>query len=170
MNLEQLERESIKRGIPIIGSEKAKVLEFFVELLRPKKILEIGTANGYSGIILGRKGAKLTTLELNPLIAKEAKKNFKKFKIKAKVILGDALETIKKVNDEFDLIFLDFYKKGYIKILPDLLKRLKHKGLLIADNITFKECQNYKEKILNHPRITTIIIKVKDGLSISVKN
>ncbi|PIN80107.1 hypothetical protein COV11_04685 [Candidatus Woesearchaeota archaeon CG10_big_fil_rev_8_21_14_0_10_30_7] len=169
MNLEKLEQESISRGIPIIGSEKGKVLELFVNLLKPKKILEIGTANGYSGIILGIQGAKLITLELDSKIAKEAERNFQKFNINAKIIIGDALETIKKINEQFDLIFLDFYKKGYNKILPTLLKLLKTKSVLIADNITFEGCQDFKKTILNNPQLTTIIIPIKDGLAISVK-
>lgn len=169
MNLEQLEKESIKRGIPIIGSEKGKILEFFVELLKPKNILEIGTANGYSGIILGGRGGKLTTLELDEKIAKEAGKNFKDFKIDAEIIIGDALETIKKVNDVFDLIFLDFAKKKYVKILPELLKRLKKGGIIIADNITFEGCQDYKKEVMNNSELTTLIIPIKDGLSVSIK-
>ncbi|MBI5065700.1 O-methyltransferase [Candidatus Woesearchaeota archaeon] len=169
MNLEQLEKESVNQGIPIVGSEKGKVLEFFIEFLKPKKVLEIGTANGYSGIILGSKGAKLTTLELDDKIAKEAEQNFKNFKIDAKIIIGDALKTIKSVDVLFDLIFLDFAKKSYIKILPELLKRLKKGGIIIADNITFEGCQDYKKEVMNNLELITLIIQIKDGLSVCIK-
>lgn len=169
MNLEQLEKESVNQGIPIVGSEKGKVLEFFIEFLKPKKVLEIGTANGYSGIILGSKGAKLTTLELDDKIAKEAEQNFKNFKIDAKIITGNALKTIKNVHGSFDLIFLDFAKKSYIKILPELLKRLKKGGIIIADNITFEGCQDYKKEVMNNLELITLIIQIKDGLSVCIK-
>ncbi len=169
MNLEQLEKESVGRGIPIIGSEKGKVLEFFVKLLKPRKILEIGTANGYSGIILGSEGAKLTTLELDENIAKEAEKNFEDFNIEAKIMVGDALKTIKKINNTFDFIFLDFAKKKYLKIFPELLKRLNKRGIIIADNVTFEGCQDYRREVVNNSELTTLIIPIKDGLSVSIK-
>ena len=77
-DFEKLELKSIEKGIPIIGREKGNWLYNTVLNLKPKKVLEFGTANGYSGIILGSNGARLTTIEIDPKIAKEAKKNFKK--------------------------------------------------------------------------------------------
>jgi predicted O-methyltransferase YrrM len=165
--LKELEKESISRNIPIIGSEKGTWLYNKILELKPKKILELGTANGYSGIILGSEGAKLTTIELNSKIIAEAKSNFKKFNINAKIINGDGVKEIKKLNEKYDLIFIDFIKKEYITILEDCIRLGKY---IIADNINFKRCKNFKEKILNHPKLKTEIINIKDGLSFSKKN
>ena len=114
-DLKKLEIESLKRGIPIIGSVKGKWLLEKIKELKPKRILELGTANGYSGIILGSENGELITMEINPEITKEAEKNFKEFKIKAKIIIKDANEEIKNIKDKFNLIYIDHNKKGYIK-------------------------------------------------------
>ncbi len=154
--LKKLERESIKRGIPIIGSEKGKWLLKIIKEEKPKEILELGTANGYSGIILGSEGAELLTVELAEKSAEEAKENFEKFKINAKIILGDAVEVVKKLNKKFDLIFIDFAKKDYIDVLEDCI-RLTNKTI-IADNVNVEDCKDFKKAILNHDKLKTEII------------
>ncbi|MDP4012802.1 MAG: O-methyltransferase [Candidatus Nanoarchaeia archaeon] len=165
--LYKLEQESISRGIPILGSVKGTWLYHLVKELKPQKILELGTANGYSGIIMGSEGAELTTIELNPEIAEEAKANFKEYKIKAKVIIGDAVEEIKKLNENFDLIFIDFAKRKYIEVLEKAINLLNKNGVIVADNITMEGCKDFKERVLNHPKLKTEIINIKDGLGYS---
>ena len=169
LKLYDLEEQSIARRIPIIGSVKGKWLLEQIQKYKPKKILELGTANGYSGCILGSEGADLITIELNPHIAKEALNNFEKNEIKAQVIIGDGVQIIKELNTSFDLIFIDFHKSGYYQVLEDCLRLLKKNGLMIADNITFEGCQDFKKAILHHPRLQTQIIDIKDGLSFSMK-
>lgn len=156
----KLEKDCVRRRIPIIGPEKAKWLSKQVE--GKKRILELGTANGYSGCILGSKGAELTTIEKNEELAKEAVKNFKKFRIRAKVIVGDGVAEIKKLDLEYDLIFIDFAKRKYISVLEDCIRLGK---TIIADNINFSGCEDFKEKVLTDSRLKTEIINVKDGLS-----
>lgn len=169
--LKPLEIESYEMGIPILGSIKGKWLLEKIEGLKPKKILELGTANGYSGIILGSQGGKLTTVEINKKLANEAKNNFKKFEIVADVIIGEGVEFTKKLasqrKDYFDLIFIDFAKKSYIKVLEDCIKLIKKDGCIIADNLSFEECRDYKEAILTHSKLETEIIEIEDGMSIS---
>lgn len=173
IKLKELEKESVLRGIPIIGSEKGTWLYNKIKETKPLKILEIGTANGYSGILLGYEGAELVTIELDKNIAREAEKNFKKFGINAKIIIGDAVEEVKKISKNkrefYDLIFIDFYKRGYIKILEECIKLVKKNGYIIADNITFEGCQDYKEAVLKDIRLETEIIEIRDGLSWSKK-
>src|SRR3989344_1153434 len=111
--LRALERESNERGIPIIGRLKGKWLLEKIKEVKPKKILELGTANGYSGIILGNEGAELTTVEINKVLAEETKRNFKMFGIKAEVFAEDGVKFVKKLllnkkENYFDLIFIDF--------------------------------------------------------------
>ncbi len=168
--LKELEKESLQRGIPILGREKGTWLLQKILETKPIKILELGTANGYSGCILGSQGAKLTTIDINKALSEEAKNNFKTFKINATILLGDALEKIKKFqNKSFDLVFIDFAKKSYIKTLEDSIRILKKNGIIIADNITFPGCQNYKEAVLKDTRLKTEIIQIKDGLACSKK-
>ena len=168
--LTSLEKESLSRRIPIVGREKGfwiyqKILE-----LKPQKILELGTANGYSGIILGSQGAELTTIEINPQLALEAKDNFKKFNINSNILTGDAVRLIKTFKDEqFDFIFIDFAKHKYLPVLKDALRVVKKKGCLLADNITMAGCQAYKEAIMKDSRLKTEIISIKDGMAFSQK-
>ncbi len=171
--LKDLEKESLGRGIPIIASEKGDWLYERVKEIKPKKILEVGTANGYSGIILGSLGGELITIEIDRKIAEEAKENFKKFKINAKIVIGDGVREVKKLagsnNPIFDLIFIDFAKKKYIKVLDNCIKLVKKNGIIIADNIAMKNCSDFKAAIIKNKRLKTEIINIKDELSYSIK-
>ena len=170
--LQSLEQESIARGIPIIGPKKGAWLAQKIQA-KPQKILELGTANGYSGCILGSAGAELTTIEVNAIIAEEARQNFKRYGIKAQVLLGDGVEISKRLATEkseyYNLIFIDFAKSKYFTVLEDCLKLAKKGGLIIADNITMDGCQDYQEAVMKHPRLKTELIPIKDGLSCSEK-
>lgn len=172
-DLNSLEQESIKRGIPIIGREKATWLLEILNKYHPQNILELGTANGYSGVILASRSANLTTIEKNPDLAKEAEQNFKKCNLNVTSLVGDGVEYTKQQAQiapiTLDLIFIDFAKHKYIKVLASCLTLLKPGALLIADNISHPHCQNFKEAILNHPLLQTTIIPIKDGLSLSIK-
>ncbi len=171
--LKPLEKESYERGIPILGRIKGKWVLEKIKELKPRKILELGTANGYSGIILGSQGGRLTTVEINPSLAEEAKNNFKKFKIRAEVVIGDGVEFVKKLSSEkkdyFDLIFIDFAKKSYIRVLEDCIRLVKKNKFLIADNMSFEECNDYKNAVLTYPKLETKIIKISDWMSFSRK-
>ncbi|GEM_PF-1629657 len=171
--LKDLEEESIKRNIPIVSSDKGAWLLEFIQKHKPKKILELGTANGYSGIILGSEQGELTTIEINEKIAEEAMQNFALFNINAKIIMGDGVEIIKKIATTnkriFDLIFIDFHKKGYFQVLDACLHLIKKGGFIIADNITMDGCEDFKAAVLSHPMLKTNIISIRDGLSCSEK-
>ncbi len=169
--LEILEQESRKRGIPIIGSEKGRWLLSFIQKNKPEHILELGTANGYSGIILGSERGELLTVEKDGKIATEARENFTHFKINAEVVVGDAVSIVstlaKNKSNYFNLIFIDFAKKKYLTVLNDCLTMIKDDGYIIADNITMAGCQDFKDAILHHPLLKTEIINIGDGLSCS---
>lgn len=173
LRLQSLEQESIARGIPILGSKKGAWLLGKVKETQPKQILELGTANGYSGCLLGSEGAELTTIEVNAIMAEESRQNFKRHVIKAQVLLGDAVQITKRLAKEkpeyYNLIFIDFAKNKYMKVLESSIQLVKKGGLIIADNITMDSCQDYKEAVLNHPQLKTELIPIKDGLSCSEK-
>lgn len=175
-HLAELEHDCLERGIPIIGSEKGEWLLKTVQKLKPKMILELGTANGYSGIILGSTGANVMTIEKEAQLAEEAACNFAQFEIKAEVIVGDGVKIIhdlaanKKNQGMFDLIFIDFAKNKYLKVLEDCIKLVRKQGLIIADNISMPGCQDYKKAVLHHKQLKTEIIDIKDGLSCSERS
>ena len=170
--LRDLELEGKIRGIPILGGLKGAWLYNKVLESKPKNILELGTANGYSGCILGSLGAKLTTIEIDKNTIEEAKINFAGFGISAEIIFGDAVDEVKKLvleNKLYDIIFIDFMKSKYLSVMEDCIKLVKINGFIIADNITFQGCINYREAVLHHPKLKTKIIDIADGLSCSVR-
>lgn len=184
MNVGQLaglEQQSTQRGIPILGSEKGAWLLKFIQQHQPQQILELGTANGYSGIILGSEGAELLTVDINEQITREALQNFQQYAINASIIIGDAVTVVSDLvkkslpkNQQkhllkFDLIFIDFAKKNYIAVLENCIKLTKPGGYIIADNITMAGCQDFKHAVLHHSQLQTEIIAIKDGLSYSKK-
>ena len=174
-DLKDIERRSIYRRIPILGRVKGEWLLKAINKIKPENILELGTANGYSGIILGSTGAKLTTIDVDEKLSLEAKENFQEFNVKADVVVGDAVDIVSKLAKKkenygtFDLIFIDFEKRRYIDVLEDCLKLLKNHGYIIADNITFDAVKDFKDIVKKHPRQETDIIEVGDGLSLSKK-
>lgn len=171
--LQDVEDESIARGIPILGREKGTWLWNKVKHVQPERVLELGTANGYSGTILGSEGAELITIDINEEIVKEAQRNFTKFSTNAVVIVGDGVQEVQKLVshqqnlESFDIIFIDFAKSKYIEVLDNCLKLVKKNGFIIADNISMEGCQNYKMAVLKHPQLKTELIRIKDGLSCS---
>ena len=140
--LEALESYARDNSIPVLQKDSAEFLEKLVASLKPKNILEIGTAIGYSGsiMLLASPEAKLTTIDKNTSSLAVAKQNFEKLGVydRVKIIEGDATEVIKSLEGEFDFIFLDGPKAQYLAQLPYLEKLLLSGGSLLADNVLFK--------------------------------
>jgi len=174
-DLQLLEQESIQRGIPILGSAKGEWLLNFILEHKPRRVLELGTANGYSGCILGSAGAELTTIDINQVIVKEAEENFTLRGVKATIIVGNGVEIVgqmakrEKFLEYYDLIFIDFAKKQYLTVLEDCLRLVVRGGYIIADNITMGGCLDFKERVMQDARLVTELIEIKDGLSCSWK-
>ena len=171
--LDALALQSRERGIPIIGSEKAAWLLAFIQQTKPARILELGTANGYSGLLLSSEGGELTTIEINPLAAAEAKDNFQKWHRGVQIVVGDAVTIVAELarakQGWFDLIFIDFAKKKYLSVLKDCLVLVKKGGFIIADNITMPGCADFWGAVQSHPLLETEFIDLGDGLSCSRK-
>ncbi|GBC75526.1 Putative O-methyltransferase [archaeon HR06] len=169
-----LEIEKSSENIPIIGPIKGRVLYILTLILKPRRILELGTAIGYSTLIMAKavKGrGKILTVERDYRLAQKAKDNFKKVGLnrKIEIIVGEAVEEIKRIKGRFDLIFLDIEKKDYYDVLEDCIKLLKRGGVLVADNVLWDELKDFRSIIMNHPKLESLILEVKDGMSISVK-
>ena len=177
--------------VPIIPVDTANVLRTLIVMNRPVRILEIGTAIGYSAALMAEFPwvEEIITLERDQDMVEIARENFKKygFENKVKMIVGDARETIQTITGEFDLIFIDAAKGHYLEFLMYSSKFLKIGGLFVCDNVLFrgmladhtkfkrrkvtivKRLKKFLEFISNCPELQTSVLSVGDGLSISVK-
>ena len=168
LDMEQFAEEN---NVPIVTKEVAEYLKFMVDLNKSKNILEIGTAIGYSGIIMAKAsekyGGKLTTIEIDEERYKQAEENFSKAGIdNVKLILGDGLEEIKKLEAGFDFIFIDAAKGKYKEFFEDSYKLLADGGLIFIDNIMFRGYL-YKE----YPkRFKTIVRKLNEFIDYLYEN
>ena len=135
----EIKKEAKQDKVPIIFDDTASFLSAKVSEKKPKRILEIGTAVGYSASVMlsAFEKSKLVTIEVDGERAKKAKENLKKFKGRVKIINKDAGEVIKKLKGRFDFIFLDGPKGKYGDYFNDLISLLAEGGVLVADNIYF---------------------------------
>lgn len=189
--LKELEEYATLHHIPIIQPESAALLKVLVKLHKPQKILEAGTAIGYSACILSEamnKSGIIDTIEIDEEMADIAKKNIKRmgFENCIRVLLGDALEVMECLNSSYDMIFLDAAKGQYNDYLNQALRLLRPEGLLVSDNVLYKglvaqdeiqhkhrtiavRLKEYLHRICNDDRLETSIIPIGDGMAISLK-
>ena len=180
--------------IPIIRPEVMRFISVIINIAEIKKILEIGTANGYSSICFCEaigKDANITTIESNEQRVFAARENIAKFKLEKNitVINDDAVNAIMHLTGSgaYDMVFLDGPKTHYVQMLPDCIRLLKDGGILIADNVLYfgmtsgereipkkkrtsaYHLREFLEEVSNSPYLTTSVINFEDGLAISVK-
>ena len=170
MNYDDILTLAKQYAVPIVRTKSHNILENLIKKNNPKCILEIGTAIGYSGIImLKSSSAKLVTIEHNKNYVKLAKSNFKKFKVnkRAKILFGDCHVKIaemvadNKYKDYFDFIFLDGPKAQYSLLLENLIYLLKPNGTLVVDNVLFRGYTT-NEQVAPTKRFKTIIKRLND--------
>ncbi len=167
-NMQNILAYARENHIPVLLDDTAKLLFSKINNQKPKNVLEIGTAIGYSGtLILNASNCKLTTIEKDEASFNLAKHHFEKFGLTNRVnqILGDALEELNnlvKLNKKFDFIFLDGPKGQYIKYLPILKQLINNSGVLFADNVFFKR-MIFIEGIIPH-RKRTIVVNLRKFL------
>ena len=170
MNYDDILTLAKQYAVPIVRTKSHSILENLIKKNNPKCILEIGTAIGYSGIImLKSSSAKLVTIEHNKNYVKLAKSNFKKFKVnkRVKILFGDCHVKIAKMvadnkyKDYFDFIFLDGPKAQYSLLLENLIYLLKPNGTLVVDNVLFRGYTT-NEQIAPTKRFKTIIKRLND--------
>jgi caffeoyl-CoA O-methyltransferase len=139
----EMEAYAEEHNVPIVTKEVAEYLKFLVHSHKFKNILEVGTAIGYSGTIMAREieknGGVLTTIEIDEERYETAKENFEKAGIEnVNLILGDAVEEIKKLDETFDFVFIDASKGHYMEFFNDSYKLLSKGGIIFIDNIMFR--------------------------------
>ena len=190
--LEEIEKQAHIDGVPIIRKEMESFLRVMIGLSKPKKILELGTAVGYSAILMSEcsEDINIVTIEnYEPRII-EAKKNIKKAQKEDRITLleGDALEIMKGLDETFDFVFMDAAKAQYIYFLPEIMRLLKKGGVLIADNVLQEgdlveskfatrrrdrtihtRMREYMYQVKNSPELETTIVPIGDGITMSIK-
>jgi predicted O-methyltransferase YrrM len=181
--LDALERRSVEEGIPIVGSAVAGLLSVLIKAIDGHRILELGTANGFSSIYMALalpEGGRVTTLEWSQDLADEARSNFRQMGVadRVDIMVGDALELIKQMGDGiFDMVFIDIEKEMYTAALEDCVRVLRMGGVLVSDNVAFRSSGDYNQRLHEHPDLDTSFVygtfhnhsPEEDAISISVK-
>lgn len=139
----EMEKYASEYNVPIVTKEVAEYLKFIVKSNGIKNILEVGTAIGYSGILMAKEieknGGKLYTIEIDEERYNLAQENFKKSGLNNIIsIKGDAVEEIKKIDEKFDFVFIDASKGHYMEFFEDSYKLLNKDGIIFIDNIMFR--------------------------------
>ncbi len=176
--LEELQKFGAENRMLNIPPEHGKFLWTLAETSKAKRVLEIGTSDGYSTIWIARgvepNGGKIITLEIEKDRHDLAVAHFRKAGFD-KVIdarLGDALKEIPKLEGEFDFIFIDAWKPDYIKYYQMTMPKLKPGGLMLAHNVVAhaKEMSEFLDAIQKDPKLVTTIVQIgRDGFSVSMK-
>ena len=186
----ELEQFAKENGVPIVQKEAGKFLEFMVNMKKPLKILELGTAIGYSAILMyeaAKTNPDIITIERSKEMIHLAKQNIEKYNLEDKITIkeGDCLQILEELDEEFDLIFMDAGKGHYNHFLPHCLRLLKKDGIIIADNVLFrgmvasqdlvkrrkitivKRMRTYLEMVSEDENLITSVIPMSDGIAIT---
>ena len=188
-----IEKEAIADEVPIIRKEMGNLLKVLLQLVQPERILEVGTAVGYSSILMSENmphDCTITTIENYDKRIPVAKNNFKRAGKEDVITLieGDALEVLKTLDGPYDFIFMDAAKGQYINYLPDIKRVLRKGGLLISDNILQEgeivesryavtrrnrtihaRIREYVYELTHSEDFVTSIVPIGDGITLSVK-
>ena len=188
-----IEKEAIADEVPIIRKEMGNLLKVLLQLVQPERILEVGTAVGYSSILMSEnmpEKCTITTIENYDKRIPIARNNFKRAGKEdcIRLIEGDAMEVLKELEGPYDFIFMDAAKGQYINYLPDIKRILRKGGLLISDNILQEgeivesryavtrrnrtihaRIREYVYELTHSEDFVTSIVPIGDGITLSVK-
>lgn len=168
-----LEKYAAENSVPIIHKEVANFLELVINMHRPIRVLELGTAIGYSAILMASCSSsikKLDTIERDENMIEKAAANVKKVNLDStiNIIKGDCLEVLENLQKKYDLIFVDAGKGHYNHFFPHCMRLLEKNGVIIADNVLFKGMVANRE-LLKRRKIT-IVKRMKDYLNMISKD
>ena len=187
--LEKIKQKALEEHIPIIMDDTLEVVDKILKEVQPKRILEIGTAVGYSAMCFSeylQGDGKIDTIERDEERIAEAKVNIKNVGVEDKINIyeGDAVEILPTLNDKYDVVFIDAAKGKYPFFLKEALRMIKPTGVILADNILYKgyvmsdynkhkqrtavrNLREYIKEVTENPNIETEILEVGDGLAVS---
>jgi len=166
-----------QRSILTVPAEDARLLRLLTEAINAKHVVELGTANGYSGIwfalALQATGGKLTTFEIDPQRVKQARENFKRAGVDPLITLvqGDAHQEVTKLTEPIDVVFIDADKDGYVDYLKKLLPLVRSGGLVVAHNMRVPPPDpRYVDAITTNPDLETVFLNMHSaGIAVTLK-
>ena len=188
-----IEQEAIRDYVPIIRKESQSLLRVLLKIKKPGQVLEVGTAIGFSAILMGEcipEDSHLTTIEKYEKRIPIAKENFKRAGMEDKITLieGDAVEVLKGLEGPYDFIFMDAAKGQYIHFLPEVLRLLAPGGILVSDNVLqdgdvvesryavvrrnrtiHSRMRDYLWTLKHMEGLETMVLPIGDGMTVSVK-
>ena len=191
--LDEIEQEALAADVPIIRKDMQGFLKFLLKVRKPKAILEVGTATGFSALLMAENtpdDTLITTIEKYEKRIPVAKENFKRGHYENRITLleGDANDLLKSLEGEFDFIFMDAAKGQYLSFLPEVVRLLAPGGMLLTDNVLqdgdvlesryavtrrnrtiHARMREYLYELKHHPFLDTVILTLGDGVSVSVK-
>lgn len=191
--LDQIEKEALNDGVPIIRKEMQSFLKLLLAIKKPERILEVGTAVGFSAILMAEYDpveCQLTTIENYEKRIPIARENFARAGKEDRITLleGDAAEVLKELREPYDFIFMDAAKGQYIHFMPEVLRLLKKDGILVSDNVLqdgdiiesrfavtrrnrtiHKRMRDYLYELTHNEELVTSLLPVGDGITVSVK-
>ena len=191
--LDQIEREATADYVPIIRKEMQSFLKFLLAMKKPARILEVGTAVGFSAILMAEDDpvpCQIKTIENYEKRIPIARENFKRAGKEAQIALleGDAAEVLKTLEDPYDFIFMDAAKGQYIHFLPEILRLLAKDGVLVSDNVLqdgdviesrfavtrrnrtiHKRMREYLYTLTHSEELVTAVLPVGDGITLSTR-
>lgn len=185
--VEIMKAKALENHIPIIMDDTLEKIKEILKQEKPQKILEIGTAVGYSASCFAiYSDAKIDTIELDEERAKEAIENIKKVGIENKIniMIGNAVDILPVLDGEYDIVFIDAAKSKYSIFLEEGKRLIKNKGLILADNVLYKgyvmsdynkhkqrtavrHLREYIKEVTEDPNLETEILDIGDGLAIT---
>ena len=191
--LDEIEKSALEGQVPVIRKSTQSLLKFLLALVKPENILEVGTAVGFSALLMHEyspAGCHITTIEKYGKRIPVAAENFRRAGAQDRITLleGDAAEVLKGLGGSFDFIFMDAAKGQYIHFLPDVLRLLSPGGILISDNVLqdghviesrfavarrnrtiHARMREYLYELKHNPALETVVLPVGDGVTLSVK-
>ena len=191
--LDEIEKNAKETQVPVIRKSMQSLLKFLLQFSKPKSILEVGTAVGFSALLMSEYAPEdclITTIEKYEKRIPIARENFRRAGKEDRITLleGDAAELLKGMEGAYDLIFMDAAKGQYIHFLPDVLRLLSPGGILISDNVLqdghviesrfavarrnrtiHARMREYLYELKHNPALETVVLPVGDGVTLSVK-
>ena len=185
---EIVKERALENHVPIIMDDTLEVIREILEKENPKRILEIGTAVGYSAscFVKYAKDAIVDTIELDEVRAQEAIENVKKIGVdnNINIMVGNAVDILPTLNGEYDLVFIDAAKSKYSIFLSEGIRLIRNGGIILADNVLYKgyvmsdynkhkqrtavrHLREYIKEVTENPYLETEILEVGDGLAIT---
>ena len=191
--LDEVEKAALEALVPIIRKPVQSLLKFLLALTRPGKILEVGTAVGFSALLMSEyapEDCHITTIENYEKRISAARENFRRGGREDRITLleGDAADILKQLSEPFDMLFMDAAKGQYLHFLPEVVRLLAPGGLLVSDNVLqdgdvvqsrfavtrrdrtiHSRMREYLYQLKHHPELETTVLPVGDGVTLSTK-